>query len=217
MESLPQAEREALLALGRPRNWQRGEIVVRAGDRAESAIVLLGGLAKIHLNGADGAEVVLGLRGPGDLLGEMTAIRDAARSATATALQNVHAAVLPVPELRAFLASHPRATLGLLDLALSRLYSADAHRVEFATSETLGRVASRLVELVERFGEPREDGAIDVGLAINQEELASWSASSRESTARALRTLRELGLIQTSRLHLTVLDADRLRAHAARL
>jgi CRP/FNR family transcriptional regulator, cyclic AMP receptor protein len=119
-------------------------------------------------------------------------------------------------ELRSFLASHPRATLALLDLALSRLHTADAHRVEFATSETLGRVTSRLVELAERFGEGREDGSIDVGLPINQEELASWSASSRESTARALRTLRELGLIQTRRLHMTVLDAERLRAHAAR-
>jgi hypothetical protein len=43
------------------------------------------------------------------------------------------------------------------------------------------------------------------------------SASSRESTARALRTLRELGVIQTRRLGLTVLDVERLRAHAARL
>jgi CRP-like cAMP-binding protein len=73
------------------------------------------------------------------------------------------------------------------------------------------------VELAERFGVSREEGAIDVSLPVSQEELASLSASSRESTARALRTLRELGLIQTRRLGLTVLDVERLRAHAARL
>jgi CRP/FNR family cyclic AMP-dependent transcriptional regulator len=171
----------------------------------------------VHRPAADGADVVLGLCGPGDLLGEITAVRDASRSATATALERVRAVVLPIPELRSFLASHPHASLALLDLALRRLYVADARRVEFATSETLGRVTGRLLELADRFGRRLPDGTIDVGLPINQEELASWSASSRESTARALRTLRELHLIQTHRLRLTVLDADRLRLHAARL
>jgi CRP/FNR family transcriptional regulator, cyclic AMP receptor protein len=78
-------------------------------------------------------------------------------------------------------------------------------------------VTSRLVELAERFGRPLDGGAIEVALPFAQEELASWSASSRESTARALRTLRELGLIETHRLAVTVLDLERLRAHAARL
>jgi CRP/FNR family cyclic AMP-dependent transcriptional regulator len=121
---------------------------------------------------------------------------------------------VPLGALRAFLASHPESALQLLDLTLGRLHVADARRLEFATSGSLAPVASRLVELAERFGDAREDGAVQVGLPINQEELASWSASSRESTARALRTLRELGLIETSRLRMVVLDLERLRSHA---
>jgi hypothetical protein len=45
----------------------------------------------------------------------------------------------------------------------------------------------------------------------------SWKAYNyglQESTARALRTLRELGLIQTHRMRLIVLDLKRLRSHA---
>ncbi|TMK88317.1 MAG: winged helix-turn-helix domain-containing protein [Actinobacteria bacterium] len=125
--------------------------------------------------------------------------------------------VLPVPDLRFFLSQHPRAALALLDLALSRLYVADARRIEFASSESLPRVTSRIVELAERFGQPLGSGQIEVALPFSQEELASWSASSRESTARALRTLRQLGLIETHRLRLTVVDLERLRQHAARL
>jgi CRP-like cAMP-binding protein len=102
-------------------------------------------------------------------------------------------------------------------MTLRRLYSADERRLEFATAESLARVASRLVELAERFGAPLENGAIEVALPINQEELASWSASSRESAARSLRTLRELRLIETRRMRLTVLDLDGLRLHSARL
>jgi CRP-like cAMP-binding protein len=102
-------------------------------------------------------------------------------------------------------------------MTIRRLYSADQRRLEFATAESLGRVASRLVELAERFGERRSDGAIEVALPINQEELASWSASSRESAARSLRTLRELRLVETRRMRLTVLDLEGLRLHSARL
>lgn len=217
MESLIDSDRQALLAAGRRRQFQAGEIVMRDGDRADSAIVLLAGLAKVHKMTAEGQDVVLGLSGPGDLLGEVSAVREAVRSANVTALDHIQALVLPVPDLRGFLSQHPRAALALLDLALGRLYVADARRIEFSSSESLGRVTSRLVELAERFGQRLDSGAIEVALPFAQDELASWSASSRESTARALRTLRELGLIQTHRLQITVLDLERLRAHAARL
>jgi CRP/FNR family cyclic AMP-dependent transcriptional regulator len=215
--SLDDSDRVALLELGHPRQWKRGESLFHAGDRADSAMVLTAGLLKIHKTTADGGEVVLGLSGPGDLLGEISAVGEGRRSASATALDSVSGAVISVPELRAFLAGHPAAVLGLLALTLKRLYSADERRLEFATAESLARVASRLVELAERFGDRREDGVVEVALPINQEELASWSASSRESTARSLRTLRELGLIETRRMRLTVLDLEGLRLHGARL
>lgn len=217
MESLLEPDRRALLEAGRRRAWAEGEMLMRDGERADSAIVLLAGLAKVHKMTADGVDVVLGLCGPGDLLGEISAVREAVRSASVTALEPIQSLVLSVPDLRGFLAQHPRAALALLDLALARLYVADARRIEFASAESLPRVTSRLVELAERFGEPQDDGTIDVALPFAQDELASWSASSRESTARALRTLRQLGLIHTHRLHITILDLEGLRGHAARL
>jgi CRP/FNR family cyclic AMP-dependent transcriptional regulator len=217
MESLEERDHAPLLELGHRREWQRGEALFYAADRAESAIVLTDGLVKIQKTTADGAEVVLALSGPGDLLGEISAVRDASRSATATALESAHGAVIPMPDLRAFLSAHPGALLALLAMTLRRLYSADERRIEFATAGSLARVASRLVELAERFGDGDGDGAVEVALPITQEELASWSATSRESAARALRTLRELRLIETHRMRLTVLDLGALRKHSARL
>lgn len=217
MESLIDPDRRALLAAGRRREWEAGDILMRDGERADSALVLVTGLAKVHKMTAEGQDVVLGLSGPGDLLGEISAVREAGRSASVTALEPIEALVFPVPDFRGFLSQHPRAALALLDLALGRLYVADAQRIEFASAGSLPRVTSRLVELAERFGRRLDGGAIEVALPFAQDELASWSASSRESTARALRTLRELGLIQTHRLHITVLDLEQLRAHAARL
>lgn len=213
LATLQEDDRRALLGCGVPRTWRRGELLVRAGTDADSAVALMDGWVKIHRLGPDGTEVVLGLSGAGDLLGEISALSHGRRSATATALADVSAVVLPAPDLRDLLARRPRLTLALLDLAIGRLSQADERRVEFITSESLARVAGRLVELAERFGEPSAGDVIDVALPITQEELASWSSSSKESTARALRTLRELGVIRTRRRGLTVLDLEGLQAH----
>ena len=217
LESLTTAERDALLSAGHVRRWSVGEVLFREGDTAGSAIVIVSGLVKIYKLGRDGDELILSLCGPGDLLGEVTAVQGATRSADAGALEAVEAAAVAVADLRALLARNPRLTLVLLELALRRLRLADQRRLEFAAAESLPRVTSRLLELAERFGVAGPDGTLAVDMPISQEELASWAAASRESTARALRTLRELGLIETHRKRMVVLDADGLRQHASRL
>jgi CRP/FNR family cyclic AMP-dependent transcriptional regulator len=217
LESLTVAERDALLSAGHMRRWSVGEVLFREDDTARSAVVIVRGLVKIHKHARDGDELILSLCGPGDLLGEVSAVPGATRSADAVALQEVEAVVVDVAELRALLARHPRLALALLELTLRRLRLADQRRLEFAAAESLPRVTSRLLELAERFGLAGEDGTVAVEMPISQEELASWAAASRESTARALRTLRELGLIETRRRRLVVLDADGLRQHASRL
>jgi len=94
-----------------------------------------------------------------------------------------------------------------------RLRDADRKRIEFLAQDTVGRVCSRLVELAERFGESGGEG-VHIDLVISQEELAGWTGSSREAAIRALRSLRELGWIATSRRSITVLDLAELRRRA---
>lgn len=217
LDALTAVEREGLLAAGQVRGWGAGEVLIREGDSAASALLLVRGLVKIHMRGQGGEELILALCGPGDLLGEVSALPAALRSADASALQDVEAIVVAVADLRALLTRHPRIALVMLELVLWRLRLADRRRLEFATAESLPRVTSRLLELAERFGVEGSDGTLVVDMPISQEELASWAAASRESTLRALRTLRELGLIQTRRKHMVVLDLDSLRQHASRL
>jgi CRP-like cAMP-binding protein len=71
-----------------------------------------------------------------------------------------------------------------------------------------------LVELCERYGD-RTDAGIRIGLTVTQDDLGSWTASSRAAVASALRTMRELGWIKTERLQITVLDLDALTRRAA--
>ena len=51
-------------------------------------------------------------------------------------------------------------------------------------------------------------------VASSGEELATWCGSSREATAKALRTLREIGAIETARRTVTITDEGELRRQA---
>ena len=113
--------------------------------------------------------------------------------------------VEPHVEFRRDLTDHPRVALLLLETLSRRLRDAGRKRVEFAAADTVGRVCSRLVELIERFG-VREGDAVAIDLPITQEELAGWCGASREATAHALQTLRELGWVETGRRRLVVRD-----------
>ena len=64
------------------------------------------------------------------------------------------------------------------------------------------------------FGVPSDDG-VEITLALSQEELAAWTASSREAVAKAMRLLRELGWIETHRRRVVVRDIESLRRYAA--
>ena len=196
------------------RRFERGATIVHQGEVPGRVIVIERGHAKVTTMGEDGKEIVLAFRGPGDVVGEAAALSGEPRSATVRALEPLDALAVAVEDFDAVLDEHPRIALVLLRVILARLREADRQQFEFAVFQTIERVARRLVELAERFGEPCEDG-VRISLRISQEELAGWAGASREATAKALHDLREAGLIDTQRRSLTVRSVDGLRSLAA--
>jgi CRP/FNR family transcriptional regulator, cyclic AMP receptor protein len=213
LEALTATEAGWLHERGVARRFERGAALFHERQLSDRVMLLLEGRVKIASASEDGREAVLAFRGPGEVLGELSAIDGQPRSASVTAVDPVRALVVPAADFRAFLERTPRATLWLLTRVISRLREADRKRVEFGTSDTIGRVAARLVELAERYGRPSEHG-VRSDLPITQEELASWVGSSREGVNKALHTLRGLHWVETERRSITVLDLEALRRRA---
>jgi CRP/FNR family cyclic AMP-dependent transcriptional regulator len=213
LAGLDAAEWERLRELGRRRRWPAGATLFNEGDRARSVIVLLGGRVKVYSLTDQGTEIVLAVRGPGALLGEMSMLDDAPRAASVVALEPLEGLEVRTSAFALFLNEHPNAAAQMVQTIVARLRDADRKRVEFGAHDTQGRVALRLVELAERYGVSAGNG-IRIALPFTQEELAGWIGSSRESVAKALRTLRDGGMIETHRKGMSVLDLDGLRARA---
>jgi CRP/FNR family transcriptional regulator, cyclic AMP receptor protein len=206
-------EAAALEKAGRRRDYRRGSVLMREADRSDWVLLLRSGRVKVAVDTASGMEVVLAVRGPGALLGELSALDREPRSATVTALEPVNALLVPVAEFEAFLQRHGRVAYLLMRTVIGRLRDADRKRIEFGAHDTTGRVAARLVEMAERFGQPTEDG-VRIALPFSQDELAGWTGASRESVSKALGALRSRGLIRTGRMSVVVRDLDALRARA---
>lgn len=205
---------EALRRAGQVRRFRRGQSLFIEGDLAERVFLIDQGRVLISCTSPEGREIVLGLRGPGDIIGELSALDGEVRSATAVAIAEVEAVVAPASALSRAL-DEVSAAQELIAVLANRLRDADRKRLEFATLDTLGRVAERLLELADGFGTPRAEG-IDVALPLSQEQLASWCGASRESTVKALATLRALNCISTGRQSLVIHDVAALRRHAHR-
>jgi CRP-like cAMP-binding protein len=206
-------ERAELEQLGSVRRYRRGDVLFHQGDDAGAVVVLRAGHVKATMLN-DGREVILAFPGPGELLGELAAIDGRPRSATVRAVDDIEALVIPGSAFRAFLERRPRIALVLLRGVAERLRESDRQRVDYAVNDVVVRVASRLVDLCDRYG--AQDGAgIDIGLAITQDELAAWAGASREAVAKAMGLLRTLGWVQTERRRILVLDLPALRRYAA--
>jgi CRP/FNR family transcriptional regulator, cyclic AMP receptor protein len=196
------------------RRFARGATIVHQGEVPGRVVLIERGYAKVTATTEDGKEIVLSFRGPGDIVGESAALSGEPRTATVRALEPIDALAVAVGDFEAAIEEQPRIALVLLRVVIARLKEADRQAFEFAAFHTIERVARRLVELAERFGEPC-DGGVRISLRISQEELAGWAGASREATSKALHDLREIGLIDTERRQVTVHSVDGLKALTA--
>jgi CRP/FNR family cyclic AMP-dependent transcriptional regulator len=212
LEELTADERAELRELGSVRRYKRGDVLFHQGDDAGAVLVILAGHVKAAML-SDGREVILAFPGPGELLGELSAVDGEPRSGTVRAVDDVEALVIPGSAFRAVLEHRPRIAFVLLRSVIERLRTADRQRVDYAVNDVCVRVAGRLVELCDRFGS--EDGArVEIGLSLTQDELAAWAGASREAVAKAMALLRTLGWVQTERRRILVLDLDSLRRYS---
>jgi CRP-like cAMP-binding protein len=213
LDLLSEADRAELIRCGVRRDWAPGEVLFAEGERSDFVVILARGQVKVTCAIEAGGEVLLAVRGPGTLLGEIAAIDGEPRSATVVALEPVSAIVVPFVDFSDYLLGHLEAAILLLRLVASRLRDADRKRFEFGAFDTTGRVAARLVELAERFGSPVAEG-VRIRMPLSQDELAAWTGASREAVARSLRLMRAQGWISTGRKNVIVRDLPALRYRA---
>jgi len=187
--------------------------VMTLGQPGEVAYIILTGTVKIHAEQSDGRDVVLALRGPGEIVGEMSLLDDAARSASIVTLEPTTVLWIDRGAFRSCLAEMPAISLNLVHILARRLRVATGQVQVLSTQDLYGRVAHLLMTLAEEYGVPRADGSLQIPMRLTQSDLASLAGASRARVNQVLgfyRDQRAIVLDQDSRI--TILDRDMLAA-----
>ena len=186
-----------------------------AGDPAREVHFILTGRFSLHVALSTGDESMIGVRGPGDLFGEMALFdADGSRAATVRALEPGTTAAVDRATFESLRAAHPAMTEALLSILADKVRLGDARLLEAIYVPVEVRVLRHLAELADLYAPPGAAAGAPVTVPLRQEDLAALAGGSRATVNRVLRTEAELGIVTIGRSRTVVLDRAALRRRA---
>ena len=195
-----------LLSQGRERVHPPGSCLFRQGDPGSAVLALVSGRVKILGAEPGGGQLLITLRGAGDLIGEIAARRASARTATVEAIDRCTTRHLPIERFNAFLDQHDGHEV-LSDYVLSKLSQTVGYQVELVHFRPERKIARLLLEVVALADEASQDPR---RIPFSQREMADALGMARSTVAHHLQRLRETGALHAGP-RLTVADISTLK------
>ncbi|SOD62568.1 cAMP-binding domain of CRP or a regulatory subunit of cAMP-dependent protein kinases [Streptomyces zhaozhouensis] len=202
--------RARLLALGVGRRYAADRVLMGEGEETTFVLVLLGGVVKATGRTQDGREALLAVRRGGDLVGEFAAVDGGPRSATVTTCGPVAARLVRRGDFLRCLRDDPEIGQAVDRAIVAKLRVANAFRVDFTGCDAATRLARVLHQIAMVYGE-RAGDAVVIRWPLTQPELATLSGAAEPTVHKALRSLREAGVVSTGYRTVRVERLGRLR------
>lgn len=212
---LTRSEQDALLTLGRPTAFPAGATMCIEGDPATHVYILVTGWVKVLSVTREGQELVMALRGQGDVVGDVAGEATGYRTATVRAIGVVRSLVVGHATFAAFLDANNGAARAYRRVVTQRWSEASTMLLRHSTTSGPQRLAALLVDLAERHGVAK-NGVVEIELPLSQHELSGLAGIARATLTRAYSDWRRRGLIRTAPRHITITDIDGLRRFTGR-
>lgn len=209
--SLNEKELDLLLQATTTRRLKAKEVLFRKGDPGNQLYGILSGSLKVMTTGTDGKDVMFGLMGPGEVLGEIALLDSEERSATIVGVEATELLTLHRRELIPFLEKNPGAAIGLAGVLAARVRRLSERAEDRQTMPLPGRIAKKLISLSEEYGKhPIVGGPVEVRLP--QQDLADLVGTTRESVNKQLRAWEQEGIVELGRGRVVLKNPDALEA-----
>jgi CRP/FNR family cyclic AMP-dependent transcriptional regulator len=187
-----------------------GVTLIMAEQPGEVVYLILSGTVKVSIEQADGTEVILGLHGPGELVGEMSAIDQQGRSANIVTLERCGMLWLDRAAFTVCLQTMPLLAFNVLRLLSRRLRVANDQIVALGSLDVYGRVARQILSFALEYGE-RTAGGLRIPLRLTQSDLACMVGASRVRVNEVIVAYKRLRYLSIDRQYrITILDQDAL-------
>jgi CRP/FNR family cyclic AMP-dependent transcriptional regulator len=202
-------EYSALQEIGDVINFPTGSILMGEGEKTTFVLLIRKGYVKVV---AGTPPRIVGIRGPGDMVGEMAAVRRKPRTASVYALSQIEALYLSGSKWLHFQKAHSRVAMAQNFASQERLAESTVKNVESLLGAEQ-RLAKALVELcLKILGPDLSQGST---LKLSQQELAELAGISLDSVKQNIRSFKARGLVSTGRQSTEILNLAGLQEVAS--
>ncbi|HYS16637.1 MAG TPA: diguanylate cyclase [Candidatus Binatia bacterium] len=141
---LTDEQRDLLLASAAEQSFAPGHVLIRESDPPDRLFVILSGRVRVLEVAPDSpVELIVGELGEGEILGELSALRNQPRSATVVAVERTHCLVIPQSEFLKVLQGSAELAVSLLRMLAGRLYETDRRLSRYAPDPVTGLAGRR--------------------------------------------------------------------------
>ena len=200
-------ELERIAACSTLRSLRANSIFIERGDASSSLYVILSGKVKVYLLDSHGNEQILGIRGPGEHLGELSLLTDGVRTASVATIEDTDLLVFARRGFVDCLSECPQIALNLDGSLAERSLAADIGEKIAAEYRAWSRLRHSGLPLVILVG-----GSTGTGKSTLAAELALRLDIGRTQSTDILRDVVRLFVSQqfAPELHVSSFDAWRV-------
>jgi CRP/FNR family transcriptional regulator, cyclic AMP receptor protein len=213
-KSLPPEGMSEFESLAAPFSCGGTRILFTEDDRPKSILFLLEGKVKLSINSIDGRRLIVGIAGPGEILGLTAAVTGSPYEITAETQFPCKITSLQRPGFLDFLVRYPVAYRNVArQLSLDYKRTCEQLRTLGLTSSAPAKLARLLLEWCAE-GQRTERGT-RIQCSLTHEEIGEYIGVSRETITRTLHDFRNRELVEQRGSTLVVPNLRALEVYAA--
>ncbi len=193
----------------RIRRMKRGEPIYLPSQSADGVLVVASGRVKICHTTPDGKQSIIDFVDAGEVFGELALLDSQQRDEYAETTEKTTLILIPKRELQAIIHKYPRIVLGVTKLIGLRRQKVERRLKNLLFRSNRERVIHLLLELAEKYGEPRPDG-VGLKIRLSHQEMAGVIGSTRETVTVVLGQLQSENLIEIARRRIIIKNLKKL-------
>ena len=205
---LDQSECEQVASLIKWKRYRKGTEVIAHKGRDDDVYIIASGRVKVTIFSFDGKEISYQELGPGETVGELSAIDQQPRTANVITLEASQIGILSrnnywrlIDRYPSVAAASLKKLAGLARFLVDRVF-------QYGVLDVNSRIRMEILRLAEE--NRSQAGVVTIANFPTHKEIASRVNTHREAVTRELNELSRMGIIRQQQRVLTVLDLEKL-------
>ncbi|WP_028950173.1 Crp/Fnr family transcriptional regulator [Sulfurihydrogenibium subterraneum] len=193
------------------KEYKKGEYIFYEGDKEPGIHFVVDGIIKLIKETSDGKTVILRLATKGESFGWLV-MKDSTPASTYSAQTLIDSKVLYISnqDFLKLLLMYPALAVRITCDSTKKTLEAYDRLKSLAVEKVEGRIATLILELVEKIGKKEGDNVV-INAPITRQDIAEMAGTTVETAIRVISRWKKEGILDTERGKIEIFDIDYLQ------